>query len=218
MPERRITPSLVISILALVIAIGGVSYAAIKIPKNSVGAKQLKRASVSTAKLKGGAVTAAKLKRNAVATGKLRNGSVNSAKVRNGSLVAGDLAPGVLPGKTWDSSRETVPLFVIPSGSLTTVVSSPVLPAGAYLASGRANILGSAASSTIICSLEDDAAQNFTVAAGSVFPLSMASTAILEEPRAIELKCSKSSGAPEIAQAHVIVTQVPGVTRIPADE
>lgn len=162
-------------------------------------------------------MTAAKLKRRAVATGKLRNGSVNSAKVRDGSLVSGDLTPGVLPGNTWDSSRETVPLFDIPSGSLETVVATPVLPAGAYLISGRANVLGGAASSTILCSLENDAARNFTVAAGAVFPLSMASTAILEEPRVIELKCSKSAGTPQIAQAHVIATEVPQVTRIPDD-
>jgi hypothetical protein len=35
--KRRITPSLVVSIIALVVALGGASYAAIQIPKNSVG-------------------------------------------------------------------------------------------------------------------------------------------------------------------------------------
>ncbi len=55
--EKRITPSLVISVIALVVALGGVSYAAINIPKNSVGSKQLKKNSVTTKKLKKKAVT-----------------------------------------------------------------------------------------------------------------------------------------------------------------
>jgi len=45
--SNRITPSLVISVIALVVALGGASYAALKIPKNSVGSKQLKKNSVT---------------------------------------------------------------------------------------------------------------------------------------------------------------------------
>jgi hypothetical protein len=67
----------VIAIAALFIALGGVSYAAIKVPAGSVGTKQLKN----------NAVSGKKLKKNAVA----------GAKVRNGSLAAVDFAPGQLP-------------------------------------------------------------------------------------------------------------------------
>lgn len=204
--RNRITPSLVISVLALIVALGGASYAAIQIPKNSVGTKQLKRQSVS----------AAKLKRNAVVTGKLRNGSVNSAKVRNGSLVRRDFAAGQLPGNTWDVSRDTSTLLDL-TGSLETVVETPVLSPSSYVVFARANVLGGAASSTVLCSLEYDAAQNFTVAPNAVFPLSMGSTAILDEARPIKLSCASFAGTPSIAQAHVIATEVPRVTRIPAD-
>jgi hypothetical protein len=48
----RPSPSLVISILALVVALGGSAYAAINLPKNSVGAKQIKRNAVTRAKIK----------------------------------------------------------------------------------------------------------------------------------------------------------------------
>jgi hypothetical protein len=41
----------VVATLALFIALGGASYAAIKLPKNSVGAKQLKRGAVTPPKL-----------------------------------------------------------------------------------------------------------------------------------------------------------------------
>jgi len=59
-----------VAILALVVALGGTSYAAIQLPKNSVGAKQIKP--------------------NAVTVKKLNRNSVTSPKVRNGSLVAAD--------------------------------------------------------------------------------------------------------------------------------
>ena len=41
--RRHLTPSLAISIIALFVALGGVSYAAIKLPANSVGAAQSRR-------------------------------------------------------------------------------------------------------------------------------------------------------------------------------
>jgi len=66
-----------IALLALFVALGGASYAAVNLPKNSVGAKQIRS----------GAVTAKKL----------RQGSVNSAKVKNRSLRAVDFRRGELP-------------------------------------------------------------------------------------------------------------------------
>ena len=64
---RRPSFPTVISLIALFIALGGVSYAAITIPANSVGTKQLK------------------------------NQSVTAAKVKNGSLLRRNFAPGQLP-------------------------------------------------------------------------------------------------------------------------
>ncbi|HNC06594.1 MAG TPA: hypothetical protein PLS38_09865, partial [Solirubrobacterales bacterium] len=42
----------VVALVALFIALGGVSYAAIQIPKNSVGTKQLKKNAVNSAKVR----------------------------------------------------------------------------------------------------------------------------------------------------------------------
>jgi hypothetical protein len=52
---------MIVAIIALVMALGGTSYAALSIPKNSVGSKQLKKNAVTTKKIKKGAVTAAKI-------------------------------------------------------------------------------------------------------------------------------------------------------------
>lgn len=63
--------------LALVVALGGTSYAAIKLPANSVGSRQLKPRAVSGSDL--------------------RSNAVSSAKVKNRSLRAGDFKLGQLP-------------------------------------------------------------------------------------------------------------------------
>jgi hypothetical protein len=102
------SPALVISCLALGIALGGTSYAAVlAVPNNSVGTSQLKNGAVTTPKLKNAAVTADKLASAAVLEGKLKNDAVTAAKikaaavatseVKNGSLLKEDFASGQLP-------------------------------------------------------------------------------------------------------------------------
>ena len=60
MPKRlrpQITFANVVSCLALFVALGGASYAATQLPKNSVGTKQLKTNAVTGAKVKNGSLT-----------------------------------------------------------------------------------------------------------------------------------------------------------------
>jgi hypothetical protein len=75
---RRPSPAMVVACLALLIALGGTSVAAVS---------QVARNSVGTAQLRTGAVTNAKL----------RNNAVTSIKVANRSLLRADFAPGQLP-------------------------------------------------------------------------------------------------------------------------
>jgi hypothetical protein len=58
---------MVVACLALGLALGGTSYAAIKLPKNSVGAKQLKKNAVTGPKIKNNAVTGADVKESSLA-------------------------------------------------------------------------------------------------------------------------------------------------------
>jgi hypothetical protein len=64
---RRPSPALVISMVALFVAMGGTGYAALKLPKNSVGSKQI------------------------------RTGAVGSSEVKNGSLTKKDFRAGQIP-------------------------------------------------------------------------------------------------------------------------
>lgn len=51
--RRRPSASLAVAILALVVALGGTTYAAVKLPKNSVGSTQIKNRSVQVKDLDG---------------------------------------------------------------------------------------------------------------------------------------------------------------------
>jgi hypothetical protein len=68
---------MVVALIALFVALGGSAYAAINLPANSVGTKQLRT--------------------NAVAGAKISNNAVTSAKVKDGSLRATDFEAGQLP-------------------------------------------------------------------------------------------------------------------------
>lgn len=67
--------------LALFIALGGVSYAAVKLPKNSVGAMQIKKNAVSESKIKKNAVTGAKIKSKTVRGSDLGDKTVTGAQI-----------------------------------------------------------------------------------------------------------------------------------------
>jgi len=76
MPKIRAnkpSPSLVISILALFVALGGSAYAASK---------------VDTKDIKNKAITTAKIKKNAITTAKIKNEAVTGAKIKEASLGA----------------------------------------------------------------------------------------------------------------------------------
>ena len=64
MAARIHAPSraMVVALLALFVAMGGTTYAAVTLRANSVGTKQLKEGAVATRKTKNGAVTGAKVK------------------------------------------------------------------------------------------------------------------------------------------------------------
>ncbi|MDX6569730.1 MAG: hypothetical protein QOH15_2308, partial [Gaiellales bacterium] len=50
--RRHPSPALVVSCLALAVALGGTGYAAVVLPANSVGTKQLKQGAIVAAKVK----------------------------------------------------------------------------------------------------------------------------------------------------------------------
>ncbi len=82
------SPAMIVACVSLVVALGGVSYAASVLPQNSVGTTQLKKK----------AVTGAKLKNNAVTGAKVKNRTLMAADFKAGELTAGPQGPKGDPG------------------------------------------------------------------------------------------------------------------------
>jgi hypothetical protein len=92
------SPALVVATIALIVALGGTSYAALS--NNSVGSKQLENGAVGTAKLKNGAVGTGKLQNRAVTTAKLKNRAVTALKLN----LTGVTVPNALHANAADSA------------------------------------------------------------------------------------------------------------------
>jgi hypothetical protein len=84
---RRPSPALIISVIALIIALGGTGYAALKVPKKSVGTKQLKANAVKNPKVADAAIGTAELQNGAVTNPKLADGAVTNPKLAAGAVT-----------------------------------------------------------------------------------------------------------------------------------
>jgi hypothetical protein len=96
---QRFTYSNVIASLALFVALGGASYAAVALPANSVGTKQLKK----------NAVTASKLKTDAVSSAKVKDGSLQRGDFASGTLLQGPQGPQGVQGAKGDPGQNGAP-------------------------------------------------------------------------------------------------------------
>jgi hypothetical protein len=196
--DHRPSPALVVASIALLVALGGTSVAAVnQLAANSVGTSQLKSNAVTTPKIKNSAVNASKIASNAVTTAKIASNAVTNAKIANGTIQPADLssaaktsgppgAPGA-PGAQGPTgptgpagpsnayARFLNGPIAIP-GSLTTLASLSIPEAGFYVLSAKAAI-GTPGTvifdTTVTCTLE--AGADFDQSAVSVLSDSLAS-------------------------------------------
>jgi len=63
---KRVSPSMAVAFMALLLAMGGASYAAVKLPARSVGARELKPKAVTRAAIKANAVDGSKVAADAL--------------------------------------------------------------------------------------------------------------------------------------------------------
>ena len=130
---RRPSASLVVSFVALFVALGGVGYAATQLPANSVGSAQLRNGSVGNFKLKF----------NSVGTRKIINGSVGAKQVNStqvqlrvasscssGAVSAVGLSGTITCTPTLPNELGTNASAVTLGTSSSTPVASKSLPSG----------------------------------------------------------------------------------------
>jgi hypothetical protein len=89
----RPSPAMVVASIALAVALGGTSYAAITLPKNSVGTKQLKKNAVTSAKVKANAVTSPKVASNSLTGADINEATLGTVPSATSATTAGSAAP-----------------------------------------------------------------------------------------------------------------------------
>lgn len=190
--KRRPSAPMVISLLALFMSLGGVGYAAVSLPSNSVGTAQIRNDAVTYKKIMPEAVGAVRLANNGVTTSKIRNGAVSYKKIQPAAVgkvranlnqiqarLATPCGPGTAIGAV-DAAGKVTCNPALPGqvsandssadvGSTETPVASTTLPAGAsYLALANPDVTvtgtGTAQRVTITCKLAvGDKSQSRTV-------------------------------------------------------
>lgn len=133
------SPSLAVSFVALVIALGGTGYAVTQLPRNSVGAAQIKKNAVTGAKVKNRSLTAADFKKGTLLTGPAgatgpqgATGATGATGPQGATGATGPQGPGEAT-----SARGSVPYPTLPtSGSRVPVINLgtngvPLVTAGA---------------------------------------------------------------------------------------
>jgi hypothetical protein len=85
--RRLPSPAMVVACIALAVALGGTSYAAIKLPRNSVGTRQLQQNAVVASKLSARSVGPQKLQNNAVTARAVKDGQLTGAKIVESTLA-----------------------------------------------------------------------------------------------------------------------------------
>jgi len=93
--NKLLTPSMAVALIALFVALSAGAYAAVTLPKNSVGATQLRTAAVTSAKVKDGSLKAIDFGR-----GQLPAGAAGAAGATGATGATGPVGPAGKDGVT----------------------------------------------------------------------------------------------------------------------
>jgi hypothetical protein len=92
--RRRLSFANVASALALFIALGGTSYAAISLPADSVGTTEIRTGGVGKSEIQTGGVGQAEIRGGAVGKGEIKTGGVGAAELHTDSVRGKEIKAG----------------------------------------------------------------------------------------------------------------------------
>ncbi|HVO55607.1 MAG TPA: hypothetical protein VMT37_14435 [Solirubrobacterales bacterium] len=122
---KRLVPRLsyanVMATIAVFIALGGAGYAAIGLPKNSVGARQVRAGAITSAKIRRGAVTGSKV--NVASLGQVPS-AAQAGLATNANQLAGKPAGYYSDGCPAGTSRVAKAICATGSRGATTYVQA----------------------------------------------------------------------------------------------
>jgi hypothetical protein len=154
----RPSAAMLVALVALFVAMGGVGYAAVTIPNNSVGTAQLKHSSVVHSKLRFNAVSYQDIQQRAIG---LRRADLNQLQERVGQTCGAGDAIGAIASNgtvTCNAARPaeygTTGTKALATTSLTNVASETLPSGSSYLAMANPSVSNSSASAEdVTCAL-----------------------------------------------------------------
>jgi hypothetical protein len=121
--RRHLSFANVTAALALFVALGGTGYAAIQIPRNSVGAAQIRPNAVGASEIRtnavgrseirAGAVGSSEIRVDGVGASEIRRAAVRTSEIRDGAVTSNDIADGTIAPA--DLSTATTAAFQAPA-------------------------------------------------------------------------------------------------------
>lgn len=185
-------PALVISLVALFVALGGTGYAALRLPRNSVG----------TIQIRNGAVIAPKI----------RDGTIVGAKLRNGTVTAGKINVKGLSVPNATHATEAVTAMTAATASTATTATSATsastaTTAGTATTALSPGTLASGKTETGVYSVDFQAQAGDSGSAAISFPFPLAAAPKVEwlGPGTSDANCPGSAASPQAAAGYLCV-------------
>jgi hypothetical protein len=150
-----------LALLALFIALGGTTYAATALPKNSVGTKQLKKNAVTAVKIKNGSATNTKIGANAVTGAKVKNDSLTGADILESSL--GKVPSATAADSATNSTNATNATHATTADTATTAGNANAL--NGYAANGLIRIAQGSNGSSVVLGAGDTTVTSVSITA-----------------------------------------------------
>ena len=201
----RPSAAMLVAVTALFVAMGGVGYAAVSIPNNSVGTAQLKHSSVVHSKLRFNSVSYQDIQPQAIG---LRRADLNQLQQRVASTCGAGSAIGAIANNGTVTCNAARPAEYGSTGtkavtSALTSVTSEKLPAGStYLAMANPSASNAAGpAKDVTCTLtvganKQSATVNVPAGGSESIPLQVAGPA-----GTADVSCSTASGASTVTSA-----------------
>jgi hypothetical protein len=114
----RLSFANVTSGLALFVALGGTSYAAVTLPADSVGSEQIRTGAVGTPEIRTGGVDTAEIHTGGVAKAEIKTGGVGAAELHTDSVRTPEIKAGAVKAEEID--KDAVASEEIKDGSIAT--------------------------------------------------------------------------------------------------
>jgi hypothetical protein len=190
-----------IALLALFVALGGTSYAAMQLPRNSVGSKQIRESAVNSKKVRDGSLRARDFAR-----GQLPGGQASAPGAVGPQGPRGEQGPAGSQGERGETGLRGPSAGFAgdvvggmtdrPGGAdLSVVATIEDLPAGDYVVNAHAALISTVAASSVCYVWSEDDSQISTASrqqlqANAYGAHAIAAALTLEQAQDLHLKCA----------------------------